>query len=87
MEVLYRYLNDPDALTKLGQAVGIGASGAFPILTDEEEVTAVVEYDEQEDESSIHYLASVGRVEVSLHAIPKYQIFLFTSLNTLYLYH
>ena len=67
LEVLCRYLNDPIALTKLGQAMGVGAPDSFPLPTNEEEVTAVVEYDEDEDESSIHYLASVGKVEVSLY--------------------
>ena len=47
--------------------MGVGAPDSFPLPTNEEEVTAVVEYDEDEDESSIHYLASSGKVEVSLY--------------------
>jgi hypothetical protein len=67
LEVLLRYLNDPVALAKLGQAMGVGAPGTLPLSTDEEEVTAVVEYDEEEDESSVHYLASVGKAEVGFY--------------------
>lgn len=57
-----KYWNDPVVLSKLGQAMGVGATGVFPIQ-DGEEIAAAVEELEHEDESSIHYFASVGKLE------------------------
>lgn len=57
-----KYLNDPIVLSKLGQAMGVGAAGVFPLPTDQE-AAAGVEVDEQENDSSIHYFASVGKLE------------------------
>eukprot|EP00250_Pteridium_aquilinum_P007958 c17556_g1_i1 orf=146-1156(+) len=54
-----KYWNDPVVLSKLGQAMGVGATGVFP----GEDVAAAVEEHEHEDESSIHYFASVGKLE------------------------
>lgn len=55
-----KYWNDPVVLSKLGQAMGVGATG---ILTPGEDIAAAVEEPEHEDESSFHYFASVGKIE------------------------
>ncbi|MCO5573299.1 hypothetical protein L7F22_027068 [Adiantum nelumboides] len=55
-----KYWNDPVVLSKLGQAMGVGATG---ILTPGEDIAAAVEVHEREDESTVHYFASVGKLE------------------------
>ncbi|MCO5596250.1 hypothetical protein L7F22_050310 [Adiantum nelumboides] len=55
-----KYWNDPVVLSKLGQAMGVGATG---ILTPGEDIAAAVEVHEHEDESTVHYFASVGKLE------------------------
>ncbi|KAI5071716.1 hypothetical protein GOP47_0013967 [Adiantum capillus-veneris] len=55
-----KYWNDPVVLSKLGQAMGVGATG---ILSPGEDIAAAVEEHEHEDESTVHYFASVGKLE------------------------
>ncbi|KAH7439610.1 hypothetical protein KP509_04G068500 [Ceratopteris richardii] len=55
-----KYWNDPVVLSKLGQAMGVGATCSFETG---EEIIAAVEEHEHDNESSIHYFASVGKLE------------------------
>lgn len=57
-----KYWNDPVVLSKLGRAMGVGATGVFPHESSDE-IAAAVEEAEHEDESSIHYYASFGKFE------------------------
>lgn len=59
----YRYWNDKDVLQKLGEAMGLAASGdaATSVENSGQEETEDVG---NEDESIVHHTASVGDVEV-----------------------
>ncbi|GLJ20205.1 hypothetical protein SUGI_0366780 [Cryptomeria japonica] len=62
---MMKYWNDPNVLTKLGQAMGVGIPGDIPAsneATSAEEIEEEYGY-EEEDEPTVHHAASVGDVE------------------------
>lgn len=67
LPLFIRYWNDPEVLQKLGQAMGVSASGEIGTSAD---VSGPEEGDEDEaeyeDESILHHAASTGDVEVFL---------------------
>ncbi|XP_058110839.1 ankyrin repeat domain-containing protein 2A-like [Magnolia sinica] len=60
---MMRYWNDPDVLQKLGQAMGLGASGEAATSTELSGPDEAEEEAAYEDESVVHHTASVGDVE------------------------
>ncbi|XP_058075152.1 ankyrin repeat domain-containing protein 2B-like isoform X2 [Magnolia sinica] len=60
---MMRYWNDPDVLQKLGQAMGLRASGDTATSAELSGPDEVEEETEYEDESAVHHTASVGDVE------------------------
>ncbi|MGV7989069.1 hypothetical protein PJP10_32370, partial [Mycobacterium kansasii] len=60
----FRYWNDPDVLQKLGQAMGLGASGEAATSTELSGPDEAEEEAAYEDESVVHQTASAGDVEV-----------------------
>lgn len=59
---MMKYWNDPVVLSKLGQAMGVGAAGDIPLST-EFAAAGGEDADEEEDELSVHHTASIGDVE------------------------
>ncbi|WOL15909.1 hypothetical protein Cni_G24690 [Canna indica] len=60
---MMKYWNDPEALQKLGQAMGIGASGEGGTSTNVSGHEEVEDEGGYEDESIVHHTASVGDVQ------------------------
>ncbi|KAL4203057.1 hypothetical protein AMTRI_Chr02g266660 [Amborella trichopoda] len=60
---MMRYWNDPEVLSKLGQAMGIGAAGEAATSTEQSGPEEAEEEGGYEDESTVHHTASVGDVE------------------------
>ncbi|CAA6664195.1 unnamed protein product [Spirodela intermedia] len=67
---MMKYWNDPEVLQKLGQAMGVGASGE---ITTSADVSGPEEAEEDEagyeDESILHHAASTGDAEVLKNAL------------------
>ena len=61
-----RYWNDPEVLSKLGQAMGMPTSGEAASSTELSGPKEVEEETGYEDESVVHHTASTGDVEVCI---------------------